>query len=290
MPRQNLSPSILCFLWLLAVLLVNASVQPVRAALPDADFVRLCDKGTAAEVEQALKNGANANARDADGLTALGTAAMREDGDKEGLRVVQALLAAGAEVNGTDESDETALVKAVENRSDIAVIRALLAAGAQAEARNHYEATALSVAVGYAGSAPVVQALAAAGANVHAVGKHDSCTYLIRAAQRHHDAAVFRALLEAGVEVNAACTDGTTVLMTAADFGSHELVTLLLEAGADRNLKDREGHDALWHAQESDREGVRIREWERRGAESSQAAAEGSRIIRLLQAENPMRR
>ena len=139
-----------------------------NATMPDTDFVALCETGTAAQVLQALKNGANAKARDKDGFRALGMAAMRDSDDPEAVFVVQALLDAGADVNGRDCDGETALMKAAEYRSDIRVVRALLAAGADANVRNRYGSTPLREAAGYARNLPVVQALLAAGAQVDA--------------------------------------------------------------------------------------------------------------------------
>ena len=224
------------------------SSTPIRAAMPDTDFVALCETGTAAEVEQALKSGVNANAKDADGFSALGTAAMRESDDSEAIFVVRALLDAGADVNGTDRDGETALMKAVEYRSDIRVVQALLDAGANPNVRNRYGSTPLREASGYARNLPVVQVLLAAGAQVDARNGNDGCTALARAAQRHNDASMVQTLLDTGADVNARCKDGSTPLMQAAIFSGPETVAILLEAGADKNLKDNDGHNALWHA------------------------------------------
>ncbi|MBQ6669245.1 MAG: ankyrin repeat domain-containing protein [Deltaproteobacteria bacterium] len=230
-----------------------------NAAMPDADFVALCETGTAAQVHQALKNGANAKARDKDGFRALGMAAMRDSDDPEAVFVVQALLDAGADVNGRDCDGETALMKAAEYRSDIRVVRALLAAGADANVRNRYGSTPLREAAGYAQNLPVVQALLAAGAQVDARNGNDGCTALARAAQRHNDVQVVETLLDAGANANARCRDGSTPLMQAAIFSGYEVVAALLDAGADKSLKDNDGHDALWHARESAREGSRAK-------------------------------
>jgi len=229
------------------------------AAMPDEDFVALCETGTAAQVIQALKNGANAKAKDKDGFRALGMAAMRDSGDPEALSVVRVLLAADADINGRDRDGETALMKATEYRSDIRVVRALLSAGADVNVRNRYGSTPLREAAGYAHNLPAVQALLAAGAQVDARNGNDGCTALARAAQRHNDVQVVRTLLDAGADANARCRDGSTPLMQAAIFSGPEVVAALLDAGADKSLKDNDGHDALWHARESARAGSRAR-------------------------------
>lgn len=92
------------------------------------------------------------------------------------LETVQALLAAGAEVNaGADaigmsddaERGTTALLVAAEH-SHLEVVRALLAAGADPNVKKWNDFTPLIVA---GNSLPIVRALLAAGADVNAVDK-----------------------------------------------------------------------------------------------------------------------
>ena len=64
------------------------------------------------------------------------------------------------------------------------------------------------------------------------------------AAQQGH-LEVVRLLLEAGADMNAANTDGTTALFVAAEWGYLEVVRLLIEAEADMNAKDAHGDTAL---------------------------------------------
>lgn len=57
-----------------------------------------------------------------------------------------------------------------------------------------------------------------------------------------------RVLLLHGADVDALDEHGQTALMIAAQHGEFECVRLLLEAGADRALKDKRGKTALDHA------------------------------------------
>ncbi|CAK8994193.1 unnamed protein product [Durusdinium trenchii] len=59
---------------------------------------------------------------------------------------------------------------------------------------------------------------------------------------------VVRLLLEAGVDKDAADTDGWTALHIAAENGHSEVVRLLLEAGADKDAADTDGSTALHFA------------------------------------------
>jgi ankyrin repeat protein len=58
------------------------------------------------------------------------------------------------------------------------------------------------------------------------------------------------ALVEAGVPLNASDESGYTPLIYAAtiDFGDAEAVKILLQAGADRNIRNGEGRTALEQA------------------------------------------
>ena len=184
----------------------------VRAkAMEDSEFVRLCGTGTAEQIRQALKDGANPKARDEDGYTPLHGAA---DNPNVNLPVIQALLNAGADPNAEDEDGVTPLMRAA-NAANLPVVQALLAAGADPNAKDMNSTTPLLNAASTPNSTPeMVDMLLKAGANPNAWGDYDC----------------------------------QTVLMRAAYFGKPRIVAMLLEAGADKNDKDDKGHDALWHA------------------------------------------
>ena len=85
--------------------------------------------GDTAKANAMLQGGADSNARDASGATALMLAATAGN-----LEIVKTLLAGGADVKATDELGWTALMKAVYN-SDLdqgfpEVVQALIEAGA----------------------------------------------------------------------------------------------------------------------------------------------------------------
>ena len=62
--------------------------------------------------------------------------------------------------------------------------------------------------------------------------------------------------LASGKKADAKGSYGHTALMWAARLPNRpEVVKALLEAGADAALKDKAGHDALWHVQNSKRFG-----------------------------------
>ena len=115
-------------------------------------------------VRDLLSDGADANARDAYGATALMNAAHGGS-----LEMVNDLLAAGAEVDAKDELGWTALMKACYNadmdRGFPEVISRLIAAGADPNVKIGYGIRPLMLAGGY-GEASVCEALIAGGADV----------------------------------------------------------------------------------------------------------------------------
>ena len=142
----------------------GAGIHPgPPGALPDETFCALCRGGATAQVEQALKDGANPDARESGEprWTALMLAADRDD-----LPLVRVLLAAGAKVDAQSDDGETALVRAASESGT--VVRALLDAGADVKLRlksgASQGATALAAAV-LSGRVETVAALLAAGAD-----------------------------------------------------------------------------------------------------------------------------
>lgn len=118
--------------------------------------------GDAAKAASLLAGGADANARDEGGVTALILAAGLGQ-----LDTVKALLQAGADVKAQDERGYTALVSACYNpdldRGFPQVVRALIDAGSDIETQIFYGIRPLMLAAG-AGEAGVVEVLLKAGA------------------------------------------------------------------------------------------------------------------------------
>ena len=67
--------------------------------------------------------------------------------------------------------------------------------------------------------------------------------------------------------------NGGTALMEAASGGNAEAIRALLSAGANPTLKDKKGHDALWHADHADHRFVN----EEQTAEVIRALREGGK-------------
>ena len=145
------------------------------------------------------------------------------------------------------------LVSAVKAGNATAV-RALLRQRVDVNARDVDGTTALHWASS-AADVPTITLLAGAGADLNAVNRYGASPLSLAA--RTGNAAVLRALLDAGATVaaaDAALADGQTVLMLAARTGSVESVTLLSGHGANVNAAERRtGTTALMWAALDDR-------------------------------------
>ncbi|CAE7414601.1 unnamed protein product [Symbiodinium sp. CCMP2456] len=195
-------------------------------------------------VEALLNSGAQLEAREEGGRTALTIAAT--SGAKQGhLNVLAALLKGGVSPEGRDERGRTALVSAAGQGLEN-VVEFLVRAGAQLEARDESGNTALTLAAKN-GYVEVVEVLLKAGAQVEARDEHGDTALMSAAADGH--AKVVEALVKAGAQLEAS-SGGGTALTVAAKFGRLRVVEALLKVGAQLDLeaRDKTGKTALMSA------------------------------------------
>ena len=178
-----------------------------------------------ARVERLLAGGADVDAPQGDGATALHWAAHR---DLRGL--AELLIRAGADVDAADDHGVTPLALASLNASD-GMVGLLLEARADANLRTTSGVTPLMTAarVGHAG---VVRRLLRAGADPAATEAVRGQTALMWAVAEGHTQAA-AVLLEVGGGATTRSANGFTPLLFAAQQGNVEVARLLLAAGAD---------------------------------------------------------
>ncbi|MBM61432.1 MAG: hypothetical protein CL484_00625 [Acidobacteria bacterium] len=213
-----------------------------------------------AVVDVLLRFGADPNAARPSGETALMT------GSRTGnIDLVRALVAAGADVQGDGHfRGQTPLMWAsAEGHADI--VRVLLQAGADVHARSQHGTTALLLAA-RKGDTETARALLGGGADVNAaepmlpfdgrIDVEESQTSgrspllvasasllatsgweyeLVVESSTHEELAIF--LLEQGADPNIPDSIGTTALHAAVETGKAQLVSRLLEHGADPNAR-----------------------------------------------------
>ena len=165
------------------------------AAFAQATIADAASKGNKAEVERLLKSGADVNAQQDDGATALQWAAYRGDADLTGL-----LLKAGAKPGLANHNGATPLWLAA-SHGDAAVIQALLKGGADANEKLPLGRRPLMLAA-RSGHVDAVRVLLEHGADVNASETERGTTALMQAADQGH-AGVLKELIRGGANVSA---------------------------------------------------------------------------------------
>ncbi|WP_323784613.1 ankyrin repeat domain-containing protein [Thalassovita sp.] len=145
--------------------IVSALIFAASPVLADGDCAELCDAGfyttaTSADVQQLLDQGADVNARDGIGKTALHWVAGAQP------KVIKALLEAGADVNAKDQLDRTPL-HFVAATGSVENIRLLLDAGADVNAQTANDWTPIHGAAKF-GTEDKIMVLLEAGADAGA--------------------------------------------------------------------------------------------------------------------------
>jgi ankyrin repeat protein len=206
---------------LLGLGLAATAVAAARATLADAAEQR--DKTS---VSTLLKTGADVNAAQVDGTTALHWATYNDDAETVGL-----LVRAGANVNAVNRYGVPPLAQACIN-GNAAIVKLLLGAGADANATMKGGETVLMLAA-RSGNVEAVKALLARDAATNARERLGQTALMWAAAEGHTD--VVRALIEAGADINAKIDSGFTPFFFAVREGHLDTVRVLLKAGVDVN-------------------------------------------------------
>jgi len=182
--------------------------------------------------------GAGVNAANRYGVTPLALAATNGDGV-----MVELLLGAGADPEAPSPGGDTALMLAARTGRVEAIIP-LLDAGAAVDTTETWRGQTALMWAAAAGHAAAVTTLLAAGADIETRSSSQLTPLLFAVREGHVD--TVDALLAAGADVNAPARDDTTPLVAAVLNGHFELGKRLLDAGADPNLPDPRG--SILHA------------------------------------------
>jgi ankyrin repeat protein len=129
------------YLLLSLIVFGAASIGSAQNPTPDATLRKAAQDGEMTAVKELLEKGANVNARDEAGKTALLWVAPARDNPE----MAKLLIDRGADVNAKDNAGETALMIA-SSQSNHGIVTALLEAGAEVNAQNNVGGTALMAA------------------------------------------------------------------------------------------------------------------------------------------------
>lgn len=192
-------------------------------------LMHACNNGNVDEVLSLIKRGADINAVDNFGYTALirlaslgGSVSSRfSEGHFEAMKI---LVDSNAKLNEQDNDGFTALNWAAE-KGHANAVKLLLNAGADPEIRGNDGATPYDVA-----TTPEVRAL------FRTLNDNTPPEEQLLIAAENGDKDTVKELLSQGVDPNYTLSTGFTALFTAVNKKHHELMQLLLDNGADPDI------------------------------------------------------
>lgn len=202
--------------------LLASAPMGMAAGSPLADAA---ERSSSAVVRSLLKQHAEVNAAQTDGMTALHWAVRRDE-----LEMVKQLVAAKAHVGATNRYGVTPLALACQNGNG-AMVEYLLAHGADANTTARGGETVLMTAA-RTGRLGAVQALIRHGAHVNARERRGQTALMWASAEGHTE--VVQRLIESGADFRLSLPDsGFNAFFFAAREGRIGVVRTLLKAGAD---------------------------------------------------------
>lgn len=181
---------------------------------------------------------ATINSRDCDGRTAISWAAARNDS-----QTVETLLNFGANPNIASFNGWTPLLWASKTRTTSS-LKILLNAGADVNQRTSHLSTALHMAAIFQNDIEFLEALVRGGADMHA-RRSNGDTPLICAAEENR-VRCMAYLLDHSANIEDVNYDGYSALLWVISNNSHEALELLLQRGANPNVKSNK-HETILH-------------------------------------------
>jgi hypothetical protein len=209
---------------------VHAQVAPTPAELAAYNgLFAAAAKGDTGEIARLARAGADANARDGRGRTPLHVAAFMKQRD-----AMKALVAAGGDPNALD-ADRYDMVTIAAVADDPATVEAAIKLGNRAtNVTSRYDGTAL-IAAAHLGHVEVVRVLIAAKApldHVNNLGWTALIESIVLGDGGPRHTATLAALVEAGANPNIKDRNGMSPLHLAEGNGYREMAEILKQAGA----------------------------------------------------------
>ena len=211
---------------LLVVILGVAGSAAAAQVAEEPTLADAAEHGNRALIRTLLDAGADVNARQVDGMTALHWAVYHDAAETAAL-----LVRSGADVTVENRYGVPPLSMAATN-GNADIVTLLLDAGANANTTLRGGETVLMTAA-RTGNLGAVRALLAHGADPNALEQRDQTALMWAAAEGH--TAVVHALVEVGADIHATLKSGFTPMFFAVREGHIDVVHTLLEAGNDVN-------------------------------------------------------
>ena len=206
-----------------------------------------------------------------------GTTALQEAVRLNNLDMVKYLLLQHADVKKKDANGNTILLAAIKEGVQLPIIDALINAGADVNAQDNQGNNVLLAALKNGLSAPVIRTLLDAGADVNSKDQHGTSAFLLAVKRQDVDLMnlfleynadlknlapngdslfdyaythqapkhILQMILQNGANVNALNQAGQLPIIKALTAQDYEMVTTLLQYGADVNLTDKNQESAL---------------------------------------------
>ncbi|XP_038070828.1 fibronectin type 3 and ankyrin repeat domains 1 protein-like [Patiria miniata] len=184
----------------------------------------------------------------------FGLSPLMQASQKGNIEMIETLMRYAADINAINGSGKDSLMLAC-FAGHLPVVKLLRSYNASYETRDKGGSTAMHWAVD-GGNVALIQSMIADGASVNQKGWGSGWTPLLRCAAMAGDPNVARVLINAGAEVNVKDKDGKTPLMIASLNGHVTLVQLLVEKGADPTVRTEFGMSAVEMAHSFDRKRV----------------------------------
>ena len=253
-----------CVLALTQILSAQSQTTPLHQAVLSGDR---------AAVQRLIRSGADVNVANRYGVTALLLAAQRGHAD-----LIDVLLKAGASVKAADAKlpEGQTLLMHASRTGNVASMKSLIAAGSSINARETRTGTTAAIWAAAGNRADAVRVLAEAGADLNVLSKitpypHTQNGVLLSGLEEGYSyvgqtvlprggwsAAIFaaregasdavRALAESGANLDLTDPEGTNALIVAIINGHYDVAAVLVEKGANPNIADIKGMTPLYAA------------------------------------------
>lgn len=221
---------------------VNAKDKDGYTAL-----MRAIKKGYLEIARALINNNADVNVKSNDGFTPLMQAIKRHYLEAAYLDLIKLLIESKADLNTQDNNGLTALMMAMPRQQyypgELDPAKLLIENGADVNVRaNDGSTVLLQIAKDY--SLPAAKLLISNGADVNARNNEGESVLMVAVKCKGNNG-IPKLLVENGVDINAKNKEGLTVLMERAKKFDFQMVDDLLEIGADAETKDVNGDTIL---------------------------------------------